>query len=333
MKITILGHSTVYTEDGIYAGWPANHGAWQWGDEFLVGFMRGPHEIGGMHNIARPFQKVQARSLDGGNSWSVEIPSVDFEAAETSPAPEFDLAQSIIRVCGRYDHGGEQCTQEGGFYISGDRGRSWAGAYAFDGLDRAFNRNLHCTSRTSVLDGVLFLTSAHKNVWGSDFTFCATHDGRAFEPHGVVLNGTGRAVMPKAANVGDRMVVVMRRFGSERAGGWIDACFSDDRGATWSKPVLVAETGMHNGNPPALIELDGVLYCAFANRSNCQLLLSRSADGGETWSQAAVLRENGDSDIGYPQFFKRSDGLLLCVYYWADFFEDCQRIEVTRIKP
>lgn len=329
----MMRNVSVYREAGIYAGWPANHGAWQWGDEFLVGFMRGPHQLHGMHNIGRPFEKVQARSLDGGENWIVEVPNVDFEAMDTSPAPDFDLRGSIVRVCGRYDHGGEYCTQEGGFYLSRDRGHSWSGAYAFNGIERAFNRNLHCTSRTSVLDGILFLTAANKDIWGSDFTFCATHSGNAFEPHGVVLHGTGRAVMPKAARVDNRIVVVMRRFGSARAGGWIDACYSDDDGLTWSKPVLVAETGMHNGNPPALIEYSGVLYCTYANRSDCQLLLSRSADGGETWSQAAVLRDHGDSDIGYPQLFKRTDGALVCVHYWADRFDDCQRIEATIFEP
>lgn len=39
-----MEHRTVYAEHGMYAGWPANHGAWQWGDEFLVGFMRGPYK-------------------------------------------------------------------------------------------------------------------------------------------------------------------------------------------------------------------------------------------------------------------------------------------------
>ena len=34
-------HVVVYREEGRFAGWPANHGIWAWGDEILVGFSRG----------------------------------------------------------------------------------------------------------------------------------------------------------------------------------------------------------------------------------------------------------------------------------------------------
>jgi hypothetical protein len=37
----IIRHVHVYAEKGRFAGWPANHGAWSWGDEFLVAFSRG----------------------------------------------------------------------------------------------------------------------------------------------------------------------------------------------------------------------------------------------------------------------------------------------------
>ena len=31
----------VYYEPGRFGGWPANAGAWNWGDEILVGFKKG----------------------------------------------------------------------------------------------------------------------------------------------------------------------------------------------------------------------------------------------------------------------------------------------------
>jgi hypothetical protein len=74
-------HATVYAAPGIYAGWPANHGAWQKGDELLVGFVRGRHIArgepgdGDHHSVdCNSLQKVQARSLDGasddgGQTW------------------------------------------------------------------------------------------------------------------------------------------------------------------------------------------------------------------------------------------------------------------------
>ena len=134
-------NTIVYAENGIYAGWPANHGAWQWGDEFLVGFLRGKYKSKSMHNIVEPFEKVLGRSLDGGETWNIEIPNVDFECHGNqipSEAPEFDLEKSIIRVCGVYDHGGDECYEPGGFYLSHDRGHVWSGPYRFSGLEHQY---------------------------------------------------------------------------------------------------------------------------------------------------------------------------------------------------
>src|SRR5438105_472623 len=70
-------HVVVYREPGRFAGWPANHGIWSWGDEILVGFSRGDYkDRGPYHHIDhdRPEEFLLARSRDGGASWSVERP-------------------------------------------------------------------------------------------------------------------------------------------------------------------------------------------------------------------------------------------------------------------
>ena len=78
-KRSIDRHITVYGAEGEFAGWPANHGLWTWGDEVLVGFSIGFHKDLGTerHNIdrERPEQHVLGRSLDGGASWSIEYPN------------------------------------------------------------------------------------------------------------------------------------------------------------------------------------------------------------------------------------------------------------------
>jgi hypothetical protein len=322
-----MQHVTVFGANGVYAGWPANHGAWQWGDEFLCGFIRGRHHLGGMHNVAGRLEKVMARSVDGGESWAVEVPNVDFNAKMTAPAPAFDLKDSIIRVSGGYDHGGEKCAKQGGFYLSSDRGRTWTGAFSFDGIE--FSDKQKNTSRTCVLGGLVFLSAANDRHWGSDFAFCVTHDGQKFVGKSIVLDDDARAVMPAAAKVKNRIVVALRRRGSRRPGGWIDSVFSDDGGETWSAPLHVAETGKDNGNPPALVESNGKLYCAYANRSQHAIEVMASEDGAYSWKAHALLRKGGAPDIGYPRLFKRSDGQLCCVYYWTDEFAMPQRIEAT----
>src|SRR5207244_13339713 len=72
-----LRHVVVYREEGRFAGWPANHGIWSWGDEILVGFSRGYYkDRGRFHHIDhdRPEEFLLARSRDGGLTWVVEQP-------------------------------------------------------------------------------------------------------------------------------------------------------------------------------------------------------------------------------------------------------------------
>jgi len=307
----------VYQEDGVYAGWPANHGAWQWGDELLVGFMRGQHKKVGMHNIVPPFQKVLSRSLDGGKTWTLEVPNVDFEGSYPRgvpfPTPSDEV---ILRFCGGYDHGGELCDSRGAVYWSSDRGHTWRGpAFVMPEIRSA--QPIHCTTRTCVLGDLMFLSTANTEHWGSDCTFCCRVENGHLSSPSLVLGDEYRAVMPAVAKVGGRIVAAIRRRGPPRVGCWIDSVFSDDEGETWSDPVHVADTGESNGNPPALIERDGTLYCAYANRSDKILWVSKSIDAGLTWGQHAILNSGSCSDVGYPRLFKRTDGTLVCVYYWS----------------
>ena len=70
-------HIKVYFEKGMFGGWPANHGIWSWGNEILVGFGMGYYKDQGLgHHIDRekPEIPMLARSLDGGETWSIEDP-------------------------------------------------------------------------------------------------------------------------------------------------------------------------------------------------------------------------------------------------------------------
>ena len=73
----VLERVKVYSEPGRFAGWPANHGIWSWGDEILVGFSRGyDKDNGADYHIDpdRPEDFLLARSKDGGATWSIEEP-------------------------------------------------------------------------------------------------------------------------------------------------------------------------------------------------------------------------------------------------------------------
>lgn len=62
----------VYSEAGQFAAWPANHGAWSWGNELLVGFEIRVRKKGTRETDYR--KHVLARSLDGGETWKIEEP-------------------------------------------------------------------------------------------------------------------------------------------------------------------------------------------------------------------------------------------------------------------
>jgi hypothetical protein len=327
-------HGIVYAEQGMYAGWPANHGAWQWGDEFLVGFLSGKYGQADMHRIVEPFGLGQARSMDGGETWATEpcAIAVDDMAAPYVDYPHGDIPV-IFRVRGSYDHGGDFCHREGSYYASADRGRTWTGPHAFIGLEREFEEPLQCTARTRVIDGIVFLSRADANCWGSDDVFCAEFDCGQFRKIGDFPSDKGRTVMPAVARVGGALIATCRRRMTGRSGGWIDAYRSTDNGATWTNIVEVGKTGAYNGNPPALAVVGDVLICCYANRSDMQIIARKSGDGGDTWSLPIVLAEGKNSDIGYPQLFVRADGDLVCVYYWAKDKREHQHIAWTRFRP
>lgn len=315
-------HYTVYDEADIFAGWPANHGAWQRGDEMLVGFMRGPFQVRRSgHRIKEPFQKMQARSLDGGRTWSVETPNVDFESAihAASAPPPFTLEQSIIRGCGIYDHGGENCTPDGGFYLSNDFGLTWHGAYPFTGLTRS--QDHWCTTRTAYLIDRRMVFLSYAVAGFDDYTVCArVRPNGTFELASIVCADDKRAVCPAVATLKNQICVALRRRAIRSC--WIDLFVSRDDGHEWEFASEVADTGGHNGNPPALIaDKHGKrLYCAYANRTDRAMYLSISDDDGLSWRQHLV-RAGQMADIGYPRLFRRADDKLVCVYYYSDHGE------------
>ncbi len=44
MFLDALTEVVVYKEAGRFAGWPANHGIWSWGNEIVVGFKLGHYK-------------------------------------------------------------------------------------------------------------------------------------------------------------------------------------------------------------------------------------------------------------------------------------------------
>ncbi len=348
-----IRHVIVCHQQGRFCGWPANNGVWAWGNEILVGFHQGdyvPKDCG--HSIGGNSKNLLARSLDGGETWSVEDPD-NFvgDGGKAVPSPgNINFAHPDFAMrCG----GSE-------FFISYDRGKTWKGPCNFPG----FGLNLKLTSRTDYIvngkhDCLIFLSAKEPRVEAAlhDRAFCArTTDGgktlkflswMTAEPIKI------RSVMPSTARCSQsHLVSAMRRRLDVNISGpnkmrkcWIDVYQSADNGATWEFLSQVADTGASNGNPPSLVRLrDGRLCVTYGYRGICSAYRYRpqlqgirarvSTDNGKTWGREIVLRNDARTwDIGYTRSVQRPDGKIVTIYYYTTQAIPEQHIAATIWEP
>lgn len=339
LRLASAVHGIVHHDESEFSGWPANHGIWTWegGGEVLVGFTSGPFVEQSGHKIGQPQRDRLARSTDGGETWELLDPvgyaGSGAELAALEEPIDFLHPELVVRVMLA-----DQARREpASFYYSLDRGSSWMGPHAFQGLESAAElEGLLLTPRTDyqVLsrDRALFFLSATPASWEDRVLVAETRDGgMGFEFASWVVGPDQpyRAVMPQtiASSDGGLLSLIRRRDRPNRdIETWIDAYHSDDEGRTWSwrSRVGYAGFGNSNGSPPAAIRLeDGRLLAAYANRSLKMMLCRLSDDDGLTWGPEMIIRDDflaevvGFADFGYPRLAQRPDGRILAVYYFA----------------
>jgi hypothetical protein len=351
-------HTIVAAEKGKFHGWPANNGAWIWGDEILVGFTQVEYEETSGHNIKdnSPQLSLMTRSTDGGVSWQMFDPSHyvgDFEEKTILTEPvNFTQKDFAMRIFGTAYHGTND--PEGGFFYSYDRGNSWIGPFALGSIsEHSEFEGMDLTPRTDyvVMDKntcLIFVSARIPDTGMSDKIACIkTIDGGLsfeFVSWVVPLSDPHRAVMPQTVkiNSNELLTAVRRRVIDNSDSCWIDAYHSTDQGASWQFLNRVGVTGKHNGNPPALVRMkDGRLCCVYGNRTKRQIIGRYSLDNGKSWQDEFVIRSNfytGEDgqdmkDLGYPRIVQSSDGKLVAFYYWATKENPQQHIAATIWKP
>lgn len=332
-------HVAVYHEQGRFGGWPANHGIWSWGDEILVGFSRGYYkDLGDRHHIDRdrPEEHLLARSLDGGETWSIEdpgaagqlLPEGDFLHGSARPGIEppelqdspggIDFSHQDFAMTLRTD---SVDAGVGRFFYSYDRGRSWSGPYRLPdfGAPGIAPRTDYLVNGPS--DCTIFLTAA-KSDGEEGRALCArTTDGGASWSllSWIGPEPAGFSIMPASVRLSaaDILVATRRREGPRR---WIDAYLSRDDGASWTQMGdPVPDAGV--GNPPAMLRLaDGRICLIYGYRGEpYSIRVTLSEDGGRTWNRELALRSGGSStDVGYVRAVQRPDGQVVAVYYFSD---------------
>lgn len=316
-------HTVVYERPNDFAGWPANHGIWNWDNEILVGFNLGSFKKNptGGHDIDKDKPSVhrQARSLDGGETWAVEVPSyLDADGKERTPAPQsqpLDFSHPDLALK----------FKEGHYYASLDRGRTWNGPYALPSFDRP-----KLLARTDYLvEGpaqvTAFIAAAKDNgKEGQPLCIRTTDGGLTWNLVGWIgpqpSQDYGYAIMPATVRLNEHSYYSMIRKGGLRNGKkswWVEAWISPDLGRSW---YMLDEPRLENsGNPATLTRLaDNSLALAYGVRLSPYGIRARvSRDNGLSWTEETILRGDGSSwDIGYPRTVQRPDGKCVTIYYY-----------------
>ncbi len=317
-------HTVVYQQEGEFAGWPANHGIYSWGDEIVVGFTVGyylKNPTGG-HDIDpdKPSVPRQARSTDDGETWKVEVPSyVDENGKQADPIQlqepiDFANPNVAIKLAG------------GNVYYSSDRCRSWTGPFSLP----TFGRQSLLARTDYIVEGpkqVTAFVAASKTDSGQEGQpLCMrTIDGGLnwdlvgwIGPEPPVPYGY--AIMPATVRVGETGYLTMIRRGGVfdgRKRWWVEPFLSHDDGKSW---YLLADPVIENaGNPATLTRLQsGSIGMAYGmRRSPYGIRVRVSKDDGQSWSPERSIRSDGSSwDIGYPRTVQRSDGKCVTIYYY-----------------
>lgn len=315
-------HGVVCLEEGRFAGWPANNGIWSWDDEIVVGFTLGyykdnPH--GHAIDGERKSTTRQARSLDGGVTWQIEIPSFLDEQGVEKPAqnPPGDIDFTHAGFAARFK--GDR------FYYSYDRCHTWEGPFRLPDFGRSalLARTDYIVNDRNTLTAFI---ATDKDGGDEGWPCCIrTEDGGATWRHIGWIGqqppaGYGYSIMPATIPLGEHGYLSMiRRAGviDGKKGWWLEGYVSPDNGQSW---YLLDQPKIDNaGNPAAMIRLqDGRIAMAYGWRKAPYGLRARiSNDDGQTWEDEIVLRVDGASwDIGYPRMVQRPDGQCVIIYYY-----------------
>ncbi len=325
-KAADVKNVVVCKEAGRFGGWPANNGIWSWGNEIVVGFMWGyfkNNERGHAIDASKPSVLRFARSLDGGETWKIEVPSfLDAQGEEKEPVDcpggiDFTNPNFAMRV--RMS----EKNLPSRIYYSADRCRTWHGPFKLPMFDQK-----RIMARTDYLvDGKHEITAfitASKQSGGEGRVFCTrtTDGGKTWEfMSWIGPEPKGFSIMPSTVRLSPTRILSTLRC-KEGNTHWIESWVSDDNGKNWqflNRPV--ESTGGSQGNPSALIQLkDGRLAIAYGYRAEPYGMRARlSSDEGRTWGRELMLREDaGCWDLGYPRSVQRTDGKVVTVYYYND---------------
>jgi hypothetical protein len=182
-EVRLPRNVVIYSEKGRFGGWPANHGIWSWGNEILVGFSAAYFQLKTpdrhQYDNTKPEEPRLARSLDGGETWTIEAPP-SLLPPEQGGAAERDLGEPMDFTDPNFamklwfvdaNRGPSR------LWYSVDRGHTWRGPYRVP----AFGHSSVMARTDYVVNGkrdaFLFLTVAKQNGREGRVICARTSDG------------------------------------------------------------------------------------------------------------------------------------------------------------
>lgn len=331
-----MEHVVIYREEDAFCAWPFNGGLWSFDDGTLaVGFIRGRCDYSRPDTLAHRIvdnlygEQLIIRSTDGGMTWPRESVSVVYRR------PEFDRNAISAPVADVAHNDPVDPTVDGFCLLSGfgippesdptthfvmtsvDRGHTWSAPVRVP--NHGFIKLGGRPSYVLRHDGMLLLFGhAHRDGTSAVPVVYGSTDGGA--SWGLVAEvepvpALPRAIMPYPVVLGSGriLIAVRREYGMQDA--YTQVYESIDDGRSWALLSRVNDWGA----PASLTELpDGRVVCVYGYRRPPWGIRARvSADGGVTWGEEIILRDDGGSrDLGYPRTHLRNDGRLVTVYYF-----------------
>lgn len=331
-----ITHTKVYYETGKYAGWPANFGMWNWGNEILVSYTLANYKDTVSHTYSKGTSINKfSRSLDGGLTWKQEdsyksgINQKTFEHYIKKSAEEKDLKNSIdfthpkfaltFRMKDEYAAGSS-------FYYTYDKGKSWKGPFTIN-INNADRNISGMVNRTDyIVDGknamTAFFTIGFKEGdknWREVACVRTEDGGKSWR----IVSWIGKnMIMPSSVRLGGNDLLTMIRVAKPAE---MLSYNSKDNGTSWTRLENPVKVDM-NGHPPALLKLkDGTLCLFYALRfgkvnptEGNGMYAVYSKDNGKTWSTPLQIRgkDGANWDIGYPRAIQRLDGKVVLTYYY-----------------
>ena len=335
----------VCNEPGQFAGWPANNGIWIFENEIVVGFHYGKHkDKDGGHPIDPDVPQVPrfARSINGGESWTLEVPTyLQANGQEKRPQPcpgNIDFTQPQFAMMMRMTSSDAGFSH---FYWSNDRCHTWSGPYELPEFGRK-----GIFARTDILingkHDLLACLTAAKEDGHEGWPFVAqTRDGAKtweFVSWIGAEPGIGEyAIMPTTVRLSPTELYTYIRCRGREAGKKtfrIEPYRSLDNGRSWQ--LESANSIDNSGNPAHLVPLkDGRLALTYGTRHKPYGIRARiSDDQGRTWTSDIILRDDGNNwDVGYVRTVQRPDNKLVTAYYFNDSTQKERYIAATIWNP